>query len=98
MLAGSGFKGRGDNQMTYQLVKKLSNFLAVFSVLLALGLYVFEETSLFFSFMSILAFTLLIAALILLLIYYRCPACEHLLPFRSYTPPKYCPHCGKKLD
>ena len=47
--------------------------------------------------LTYLALAPLAAALILLLLFWKCPHCGARLP-RTLKPYEHCPHCGKKLD
>lgn len=44
------------------------------------------------------AIVLLLLDLLQLAIFYRCPHCGRLLPFRQWAGPLYCPYCGRELN
>lgn len=46
---------------------------------------------------GIIAIILIIMSFVIKFIYYRCPHCKEMLPFRAPVP-NYCPKCGKKID
>lgn len=39
---------------------------------------------------------LILAGLVVMLLYWRCPNCERILPLREWNI-QYCPYCGGKL-
>lgn len=84
--------------MDYKKAEKLSGGLLIASVVVAFVLSCVEETNLLFYAILVTSIALIIGGFAVKIIFYRCPHCRQLLPFRRITPPDYCCSCGKKLE
>ena len=73
--------------------RKLSNVCVAAAVLLCLLGAQTKTAALFAA-----AIVLLMLNLLQLAIFYRCPHCGRLLPFRQWAVPLYCPCCGRELN
>lgn len=49
------------------------------------------------SILTIVAFAIILAALIIRCLFWRCPYCHEILPLNSMYSIVYCPDCGKKI-
>jgi len=85
--------------MEYRKAKTVSDIFIAVAVVLWLSLFLFTESSFFNTMLIaviILGLGLVTAAIILLVIYYRCPHCHRYIRVRGRTP-DYCPCCGEAL-
>jgi hypothetical protein len=82
--------------MNYRNVTVVSAVLIVLGLVTSVFLYLFKDVSVGFVLVAILEFLFIVAGIVLKIIYYRCPHCQGMLPFRSLLP-AYCPNCGKPL-
>lgn len=73
--------------------RKLSNICVAAAVLLCLLGAQAKTAALFAA-----AIVLLLLDLLQLAVFYRCPHCGRLLPFRQWAGPLYCPCCGRELN
>ena len=73
--------------------RKLSNICVIVAVFLCL---LGAETKTAPLFAAVIV--LLLLELLQLAIFYRCPHCGRLLPFRQWATPVYCPYCGRELN
>ena len=73
--------------------RKLSNICVILAVLLFLAGVLAEAASLFAAAIAVMALDLAQT-----LIFYRCPHCGWLLPFRHWSVPHCCPGCGRELN
>ncbi len=83
--------------MNFKKADKLCNILSLLGIGLALSLYLFEEINALFTILIMVAVALVAGALMVKIMYYKCPHCQNWLPFRSKVP-EYCPSCRKKLE
>lgn len=72
--------------------RTLSNACVITAVLLFLAGVQTEAAGLFAAAIAVMALDL-----VQTLIFYRCPHCGRLLPFRHRSVPSYCPGCGREL-
>lgn len=84
--------------MSCQTARTWSQILAGAALVLVLPLNCFAEVSLVFWLIIALIIGLLLAAIILVLVFYRCPSCGELLPTRTCVMPRFCPGCGANLE
>ena len=73
--------------------RKLSNICEILAVLLCLLGAETKTAPLFAAAIAVMALDLAQT-----LIFYRCPRCGRLLPFRQWATPVYCPYCGRELN
>lgn len=84
--------------MDYRKAEKLSEALIIASVVVAFVLSCAVETNLLFYAILVASIALGVGGVAVKIVFYRCPHCHQLLPFRTLSPPDYCWRCGKKLD
>ena len=84
--------------MDHRQAYRFSNIFGIAGVLVGLCVYFFEEMNWCFYLVAATSGSLLLAALIITLLYYKCPHCHERLPARAFGPPAFCPHCGEKID
>ena len=73
--------------------RKLSNICEILAVLLCLLGAETKTAPLFAAAIAVMALDLAQT-----LIFYRCPHCGWLLPFRHWSVPHCCPGCGRELN
>lgn len=84
--------------MNYKIANYLSTVFFTMGVVTTLFLYLFDEVKFWFIFVAVLALLFVIAGIGIKVIFFRCPHCHGLLPYRTITIPTFCPGCGKKLN
>ena len=82
--------------MNYRKANLWNNILIVVAVIIAFLTYGFSGLAQYI--IGGVAVLILIAALVIKGLYWRCPHCKSMLPWKSFTAPVHCMQCGKKLD
>lgn len=72
---------------------RIALIVTLFALLAVFYIFGLLETWFGIAIMSVLSVGVIVAILII----WRCPYCERLLPIR-WLEPKFCPNCGAQLD
>lgn len=83
--------------MSHKTARFVSDLLYAISIfLLCIAAFIkLPETAMIL--LIIIAFAIILAALIIRCLFWRCPYCHEILPLNSMYSIVYCPDCGKKI-
>ena len=84
--------------MNYLKARKLSNIFAFTGLGLSFLTLLFENSIALVLVIGAVGIIFIGIGLVVTYIYYRCPHCQSMLPFRSWGIPTFCPNCGEKLE
>ena len=83
--------------MKYWLARMLSTAMVVLALLIGAFALTHVEEGVLQVILIVLAAVLFVGAVVISIMFYRCPHCRSMLPRRGF-PGKFCRDCGKNLD
>ncbi len=83
--------------MDYKTANKLYNIFCIIGVGFIAALFIFKEASALFILCAVLAAVCCVAGAVIKSLFYKCPHCRAVLPFRTVKTPDICPYLRRRL-